>query len=72
LEEKMAMIPLKKPWHTIAMALAGIGALSLGAVKFLNINILSAVPTGMVSTVAIGAIGLSGVYVLALLFKKKI
>jgi hypothetical protein len=57
---------------TGAKVLAGVGALNWGLVEFLKFDLLSFVPAGIFSTAVVGAIGLSGAYVLYLLYKKKI
>ena len=46
-----------------AVIVASIGALNWGLVKFLSIDLLSYVPTGIFSTVVVAAIAASGIYV---------
>jgi len=52
--------------------LAGIGALNIGTSEFLNVNALSYLPEGIVSTIAVAAIAVSGGFVLYWAWKKKI
>jgi len=68
----MAGMVLKKPWDTVAKALVGVGALNIGLVEFLGFDVLGFVPEGMITKVVVGAIGVSGLYVLSLLYNKKI
>lgn len=68
----MAKIVLPRPWDTVAKVLAGIGATNWGTSELLGFNVLSFVPEGMFTTVAVGAIGAAGLYVLALVYNKKI
>ena len=63
---------MNKMIEKTAKILAGVGALNWGTAKFVGIDVLSYVPAGIATTVAVGAIGLSGAVVLYLLFKKKI
>ena len=52
--------------------LAGIGAVNWGTSEFININLLSYVPEGIAKTIAIGAIAVSGGFVLYWAWNKKI
>lgn len=63
---------IPKPVHTLAIVLAGVGALNVALAKFLSFNLLSFVPAGIVSTLVYAAVGLSGAYVLYQLYEKKI
>jgi len=56
----------------VAKALAGVGAINLATADLLNFNVLKFVPIGVATTVAVLAIGASGVYVLYELYKKRI
>jgi len=51
---------------------AGIGALNIGTAEFLNFDVLSFVPDGIVKTIAIGAIAVSGGFIVYWAWKKKI
>ena len=55
-----------------AKVLAGIAALNVGTSKLLNFDVLSYVPTGMWTTLAIVVIGASGAYILYAIYDKKI
>lgn len=52
--------------------LAGIGAVNWGTSEFININALTYVPEGIVKTLVVAAIGVSGAFVVYWTFKKKI
>ena len=52
--------------------LAGLGALNIGTSEFINIDLLSYVPSGIFSTAVIIAVGISGGYVLYWAWQKKI
>lgn len=55
-----------------AKLFAGLGALNWGTSKFLNLDLLTWVPGGLISTVVVLAIGASGAYLIYLFAKKKI
>ena len=64
---------LPKFWHGLALVLAGLGALNWGITKFLSLDLLALLPGGAtVMSVLVGAIAVSGGYVLWLKIKKKI
>lgn len=52
--------------------LAGIGALNWGSSEFLNLNLLSYVPDGFLSTVVVAFIAISGGFVVYWAWNKKI
>lgn len=62
---------MNKTIETAAKVLAGVGAVNWGLSLF-NFDLLSFVPAGIIKTVAVAAIGLSGATVLYLVYKKKI
>lgn len=51
---------------------AGIGALNWGTSEFVNFNVLDFVPDGIVKTLVIAAIAVSGASVVYWTFKKRI
>lgn len=67
----MAGFRLGKPWDATAKTLAGLGALNWGLVEFASVNLVDFVPDAF-SKVIVGAIGLSGIYVLQLVYNKNI
>lgn len=54
-----------------AKVLAGVGALNLGLTEFMRVNLISLLPSAL-SLVTIGAISVSGGYLLYLIFRKSI
>ena len=63
---------MAKALETGAKVLAGVGALNWGTAKLLSFDVLTFVPAGIISTVAVAAIGASGVWLLYKVVKKKI
>ena len=63
---------ISKQVSSTAVVFAGVGALNVGLSKFLSFNLLSFVPTGIVSTLVYAAVGLSGAVVLYQLYDKKL
>ena len=63
---------LGKPWDMVAKVLAGVGAANWGTSQFVGFDVLGFVPAGMIKTVVVALIGLSGFYVLYLAYNKKI
>ena len=68
----MAGMVLQKPFDGIAKTLAGVGALNWGTSVFANFDVLTFVPEGIATQAVVGAIALSGAYVLQLLWNKRI
>lgn len=56
---------------TGAKVLAGVGALNLGLNQFVKIDLMSYVPAGMVQTIVIAAVAISGGALLYWTFKKE-
>lgn len=52
--------------------LAGIGAINVATSEFIDINVLNYVPDGIITTLVIAAIGVSGAFVVYWAWKKKI
>ena len=52
--------------------LAGIGAINLGTSEFIDVNLLSYVPEGIFSTLVLGAVAISGGFVVYWAWNKKI
>jgi len=52
--------------------LAGAGALNWGTSEFLDVNVLTYLPSGIISTLAVAAIAASGGFVIYLVWKKRI
>lgn len=65
-------LPISKPGDTILKAAMAIGALNWATAEFVNIDVLTYVPGGIVKSVVVGIIGIAGVYGLTLLYKKKL
>ena len=63
---------LPRVWDRTAKVLAGIGALNVGTSQFFNLDALTWIPVGMFNTLAVAAVGLSGLYLLYLAFKKRV
>jgi len=63
---------MNKAIETGAKVLAGVGALNWGTAKLLNFDVLSFVPAGIATTVAVVAIAASGALVLYMIYEKKI
>lgn len=63
---------IPKPVHTLALVLAGVGAVNWGLSSFLNFNLLSFLPAGIIEKLLVAAIAASGAYVLYALYDKKL
>ena len=63
---------MNKMIETGAKVLAGVGALNWGLAKFVNVDVLSYVPSGIINTVVVAVIAASGALVLYLVYQKKI
>lgn len=64
---------LGRPWDAVAKSVAAVGAINLGLSKFFGLDVLTYIPGGsMGMNIAVGAIALSGVYVIQLVLNKKI
>lgn len=55
-----------------AKILAAAGALNWGLVEFVKFDLLSLAPAGIIHTLAVAAVAVSGGYVLYELYKKRI
>jgi uncharacterized membrane protein YuzA (DUF378 family) len=62
---------MNKTLETGVILLAGVAAVNVGLTKFVNIDLLS-YTTGMVTTIAVGAIAVSGAVLLWQKYQNKI
>ncbi len=65
-------IKLPRIWEKVAFVLAGTGALNWGLQEFVKIDLLSYIPTGIWSQVAVGVISVAGAYTIVQVWNKQI
>ena len=58
--------------ETAAKILAGVGAVNIGLSSFVGIDVLGYVPTGIIKTIVVAAVAISGAAVLYWVYDKKI
>lgn len=63
---------MNKGTETATKVLAGLGALNIGLSKFVGIDILGYVPVGIIKTIVVAAVGISGAVILYWVYQKKI